>query len=81
MLQLLCQIETADPAAWQRAFDAGAEARAEAGLTLLQQWHAADSRGEILLLLQVSDRKRAQDWLDRAAGFGRPMTATFLRTA
>ncbi len=80
-MQLLCQIDTADPEGWRSRFEAEAETRAQAGLTLLQIWHAADSRGEIFLLFSVADRTRAETWLERSAGFGRPLTATFLKTA
>lgn len=80
-MQLLCQIETADPASWRGAFDADAENRGQAGLTLLQIWNAADSRGEFFLLFEVNDRRKAEAWIERQAGFGRSMTATFLRTA
>ncbi|MEI4472490.1 hypothetical protein [Frigidibacter sp. MR17.24] len=80
-MQLLVQVETSDPEGWKAGFDRDAENRGQAGLTLLQLWHGADSRGTIVALFEVHDRDRAQGWLDKAAGLGRPMTATFLRTA
>ncbi|WP_126974944.1 hypothetical protein [Frigidibacter oleivorans] len=81
MLQLLCQIDAADPAAWREMFDDDAENRAQAGLTLLQMWSDADTPSHVVLLFQVNDRGRAQAWLDRSAGFGRPVAAHFLKTA
>ncbi|MEI4484925.1 hypothetical protein V8J36_01890 [Frigidibacter sp. MR17.14] len=80
-MQLLVQIETADPEGWKASFERDAENRGQAGLMLLQLWHATDSRGQIFALFEVHDRARAQAWLDKAEGFGRPMTAHFLRTA
>lgn len=81
MMQLLCQLDTADYPGWKRDFDSEATERMEAGLTVLQIWRDADSRGRVLLLLQVNDRARAEQWLRKEQGFGGPMTATFLKTA
>ena len=80
MIQLLCQLDTADFPGWKRDFDAEATDRMEAGLTLLQMWRDADSRSRVLMLFEVNDRDRAQAWLDKEQGFGGPMTATFLKT-
>ena len=81
MTQLLCQLDTTDFPGWKRAFDSEASDRMEAGLTLLQMWRDADSRSRVLLLFEVNDRGRAEQWLRKEQGFGGPMTATFLETA
>lgn len=81
MIQLLCQLDTADPAGWKADFDSEATERMEAGLSLLQMWRDMDSRGRILLLFEVSNRARAEAWLAKEQGFGGPMQATFLETA
>lgn len=52
--------------AWKAAFDADAEARRNAGLTVLQVWKDADSDTHAFFLLQVNDRDKAQAWIDRS---------------
>ena len=81
MMQLLCQLDTADFGGWKRDFDSEATDRMEAGLTLLQMWRDADTRSRVLLLFEVSNRARAEAWLRKEQGFGGPMTAHFLETA
>ena len=81
MMQLLCQLDTADFAGWKRDFDSEATDRMEAGLSLLQMWRDADSRSRVFLLFEVNDRGRAEQWLRKEQGFGGPMVATFLETA
>ena len=81
MIQLLCQLDTADFPGWKRDFDSEATDRMEAGLGVLQMWRDMDSRSRVFLLLEVNDRPRAEAWLRKEQGFGGPMTATFLETA
>jgi hypothetical protein len=81
MIQLLCQLETADFPGWKRDFDSEATDRMEAGLTLLQIWRDADRRSGVFLLFEVNDRDRAEAWLRKEQGFGGPMQAHFLETA
>ena len=52
--------------AWKTAFDADAESRRTAGLTVLQVWKAADSDTHAFTLMEVNDRDRAQAWIDRS---------------
>ncbi|MES2665930.1 MAG: hypothetical protein V4712_07505 [Pseudomonadota bacterium] len=80
-MQLILHLTTPSYDTWKTAFDADAENRAAAGLTMMQIWRGADDAGEVTVLFSVSDRKRAQDWLDKEAGFGRTATAHFLKTA
>jgi hypothetical protein len=80
-MQLLLDLTTTDFAAWKREFDADAENRRLAGLTLLQIWRGADEPNAVACLFQVNDRGRAQAWLDKEAGFGAAVTAKFLNTA
>lgn len=81
MMQLICRIEPADYDAWKAEFDAEAENIAAAGLSLLQFWRSADRPGTALMLFEVRDRKRAQAWLDKQAGFGRGLAPEFVETA
>lgn len=81
-MQLLCRIETEGYEAWRRAFDADAEGRAQAGLTLLQLWREADQGDHVVALFEVNDRARASSYLETQGalgdGLGQPV---FLRTA
>lgn len=79
-MQLLIDFPATD-AAWQTAFDADAENRANAGLTLLQMWRGADDASAVTCLFDVANRGRAQEWLDKAAALGRGGAARFLKTA
>lgn len=79
-MQLLTRHDIPDFAAWKTGFDAHAETRAQAGLTLLQMWRSADGPGAVCLF-EVADRARAQAWLDTETGLGHPITGQFLRTA
>lgn len=69
-----------DYATWKRDFDAHAESRMHAGLTLFQLWRDADGTG-VTALFEVNDRKRAQAWVDALAQTGGPVEARFMRTA
>lgn len=80
-MQLLCQTTAADWPRWSRDFAEGAETRGQAGLTVLQIWRAADDATRVLVLLEVSERARAEAWLARQSGLGHGFDATFLETA
>ncbi len=80
-LNLLLHLTPApDYDAWKRDFDAHAETRMQAGLTLFQLWRDADGSG-VTALFECNDRKRAQDWVDRLAATDGPVDARFMRTA
>lgn len=78
-MQLLIQTRPADYAAWKAGFDTEGEAIAAAGLTPLQIWKAED--GAVLVLFEVANRKRAEEWLAKQAAFGQGQSAQFLQTA
>ena len=81
-MQLICRIETKDQAAWRRDFDAEAEKRMNAGMTLLQLWHEADRPETVLALFEVNDRARARAYLETESRLGASLgDCTFLRTA
>ncbi len=65
-MQMICHLDVTDFAAWKAAFDADAEARSNAGLTVMQVWKHADSSTKATVLLNVNDRKRAEEWLSRS---------------
>ena len=65
-MQMICHLDVTDFAAWKEAFDADAEARSNAGLTVMQVWKHADSSTKATVLLNVNDRKRAEEWLSRS---------------
>ena len=80
-MQLLCHIETGGYDAWRREFDADAEGRGRAGLSLLQIWREADAPDTTLLLFEVSDRDRAEPYLRERDQLGHGLgAATFLNT-
>ena len=78
-MQMLLETSAPDYAAWKSAFDAAGEDIGAAGLSPLQIWRAEGNA--VLILMQVADRKRAQDWLAIQSGFGRGYSARFLETA
>ena len=80
-MQLLTQTTVADFASFKSAFDADAEKRMNAGLTLLQIWHDAEDARTVLCLFNVNDRTRAQAWLDAEAQTTGQITGRFLKTA
>ncbi|SFP32426.1 hypothetical protein [Tranquillimonas alkanivorans] len=80
-MQLLCRFDTPDYDEWKKTFDADAEDRMNAGLTLLQLWRDADTPSAALALFEVNDRKRAQAWIEKETGFGHALTADFLKPA
>ncbi|MEM5542564.1 hypothetical protein WNY61_07415 [Sulfitobacter sp. AS92] len=65
-MQMICHFDVTDFVAWKNAFDADAEARRNAGLSVLQIWKHADSSTKASVLLDVNDRKKADDWLTRS---------------
>lgn len=78
-MQLLIQTAAPTYAAWKADFDAGREAFANAGLSVLQIWQAED--GKIVLLLSYAARKRAEEWLANQRATGQAYDAQFLQTA
>lgn len=79
-MQLLIQTTGAtDYAAWKSGFDAEAENIAASGLSTLQIWKAEG--GAVLVLFEVTDSKRAREWLAKEAALGQAYTAQFLQTA
>ena len=63
--QILVRYDIADPARFRPAFDADAEDRASAGLSLLQLWR--EGAGRMWALYQTGDAKRAREYLSGAA--------------
>lgn len=87
-MQLIAHYEVTNFNDWQTAFAADAEARRDAGLTVLQIWQDADSVTGAFVLLEVNDRKRAKDWITRSdalhsddAGTVTSASHHFLKTA
>ena len=87
-LQLICQLDSTDPDTLVTALMEDAEDQAHAGLSRLQLWRDADAAGRVWNLYDVSDRAKAEGWLQRAAAdtHGRragvtASTAHFVRTA
>ena len=78
-MQLLVQTNAADFTLWKSAFDAQAEGIANAGLSTLQIWKGEETA--ILVLFEVHNRARAQDWLSTQAAFGKGLNVQFLTTA
>ncbi|SEN06526.1 hypothetical protein SAMN04488003_108145 [Loktanella fryxellensis] len=79
-MQLLTRTTVTDFAAFKAAFDAEAEKRSDAGLTLLQIWQDADSPGTVVCLFEVNDRARAKAWLNAEVQTGTDVTGQFLKT-
>jgi hypothetical protein len=80
-MQLLTQTTAPDFAGFKSAFDAEAEKRMNAGLTLMQMWQDADDADTILCLFNVNDRSKAQAWLNAEVQTGTAITGRFLKTA
>ncbi len=85
-LQLLCRLDSSDPAATRDALMNDAEDQAQAGLSRLQMW--TEDGTAVWILFDVNDRAKAEAWLTRAAAdtHGRraavtASTAHFLTTA
>jgi len=79
MQQLLIQTTAPDYTAWKSAFDAESENMHNAGLNALQIWKGDASA--VLVLFEVANRPKAEDWLAKQSAFGRGVTAQFLQTA
>lgn len=63
--QLIARYDIADYAQFRAEFDAEAEDRSNASLSLLQLWR--EGEGRVWALYQIADGKRARDYLDGAA--------------
>ena len=80
-MQMLAHFETRSFDEWKSEFDGDAEARMQAGLSLLQMWRGVDEPAQVTCLFEVNDKGRAEAWLAKEAGFGQAVTSRFLRTA
>ncbi|WBU52295.1 hypothetical protein [Paracoccus sp. SCSIO 75233] len=65
-MQMLVNYKIADYAKFKSAFDADNEDRRNNGLALLQLWR--EDSGSAWALFDLHDAKKAQDYLDGAAG-------------
>ena len=65
-MQMIVHQHVTSFADWKAAFDKDDEARRNAGLTVLQVWKDADSDTHAFFLLQVNDRAKAQQWIERS---------------
>ena len=63
-MQLLAYLKVRDFDAWRRVFDGDAEARGNAGLTLLQVWRQMDDGNIVWMLYEVSERGMAEQYLE-----------------
>lgn len=63
--QIIARYDIADYAQFRAEFDADAEDRGNASLTVLQIWR--EGTGRVWVLYQVADGKRALDYLQGAA--------------
>jgi len=79
-MHLLIHLTPPDYDTWKRDFDATAEQRMQAGMTLLQLWRAA-SGPEVTALFEANDRKRAEQWVKRETATGPAIEARLLKTA
>ncbi|RYH04543.1 hypothetical protein EU805_04080 [Salipiger sp. IMCC34102] len=80
-MQLLTTIEVSDFDSFKSGFDAEAEKRMQAGLTLLQMWRDTNAARSVMCLFDVNDRDKAEAWLETEAQTGTQITGRFLRTA
>ena len=80
-MQLICEIETGGFDAWKPGFDERAEARGQAGLTMLQMWRDVDDDARAVILFEARDRARAEEWVRTEHALHAPARALFLRTA
>ena len=79
-MNLITHYTPADAAAWRKDFDAHAETRMRAGLTLLQLWRDVDGTG-MTALFEVNDRDKAQAWLDAEKQTDGPVEGRFVANA
>ncbi len=80
-MQLIVQFTTPDFDAWKADYDAHAETRDAAGLTMLQMWRDADDADRATVLFEVHDRARAEAWLKQQTALKGGSAAQFLKTA
>lgn len=86
-MQLLAHLKVRDYDGWRRVFDDDAEARGNAGLTLLQLWRQVDDDHMVWMLYEVSERGMAEEYLSglgqlhAEAGGATGAGHQFLRTA
>jgi hypothetical protein len=80
-MQLIVIIDTGGFDAWKSDYDDRAEARGQAGLTMLQMWRDADDGSRAVVLFETHDRARAEEWVRTESALHAPVTARFLRTA
>ena len=80
-MQLIVQFSTGGFAPWKAGYDAHAETRDAAGLTMLQMWRDADDADRAVVLFEVSDRKRAEAWLHEQAALKGGVSGQFVKTA
>lgn len=80
-MQLIVTFDTAGFDAWKADYDAHSETRDNAGLTMMQMWRDADDGNRAVVLFEVNDRKRAEDWLRQQQALKGGASAQFLRTA
>lgn len=63
-MQLIARLAVADYDSWRRNFDDDAEARGNAGLTLLQIWRQDDDGSRVWMLFEVSEKAMADEYLE-----------------
>ncbi len=80
-MQMIAEFSTPDFSAWKSDFDADAEGRMQAGLSLLQIWRDADDATRTLCLFEVNDRPKAQSWTKTEGALGAAASIRFLKTA
>lgn len=80
-MQLIVTFDTAGFDAWEADYDAHSESRDDAGLTMLQMWRDADDGNRALVLFEVNDRQRAEEWLRHQMALKGGTAAQFLQTA
>ncbi len=80
-MQLIVQFSTGGFDAWKADYDAHAETRGQAGLTMLQMWRDADDPDRAVVLFEVHDRAKAETWLGQQSALKGGAAAQFLKTA
>ena len=80
-MHLIVTFSTGGFDAWKADYDAHAETRDAAGLTMLQMWRDADDMDRAVVLFEVSDRKRAEAWLHEQAALKGGVSGQFVKTA
>jgi hypothetical protein len=80
-MNLFATLPTPDYTAWKTTFDAHAEDRASAGLTLKQLWRDAHDPAQAVALFGVHNRAAAQVWLNAETTLSHIAAARFARIA